>query len=859
MMNKERRVVVSGMGAVTAIGRNLPEMWQAVTSGRHGFSEVERIDMTGYMTRIAGEIKGDLSASLGEAFAGIDRVMQLAVTAAKEALQDAGWDAGMPERSGCVIGTCLGGMNSWQRWVKQRSEGKQADPMLWEQMRFNGIAEGLAACFGISGPLLTISTACAAGGNAIGYAADLIRRGKADVVLAGGADALSEIAVAGFHSLQSLASEPCKPYSADRSGLTLGEGAGMLVLESEEHARRRSARIYAEILHYALSSDGYHPTAPHPEGEGAGRAIAQAVAKSGLAPEQIQYINGHGTGTPKNDSAETKSIIRALGETAAANLHVSSTKSMIGHLLGAAGAVEGIVTILALYHGIIPPTVNFTSADHECTLHYTPCQAAAYPDLTYALSNNFAFGGNNCCIAFRRYREEEADSMPLHSLHRASGGAAKPGAVELAVVKPATVEPAAAELTAVESIAEELEEAASEERIVITGLAQIGSAGASLEDFWEALQLPAGTLPVECLDVSGMAVRLHRLHGYDSARYLSRKETRRMDLFCKLTISVTMDALKHSGLAVDEMGAARIGMIVGTANGPMESLENFYLPVLQEGASGANPGIFPNTVFNQAAGQTAVYTRILGPSSTVIDGHASFAAAVCKACDHLRNGDAQAMVAIGVDTLTPLLAQGYSDSMGRVLAAQPAAADSVDAAFPYRLGEGAATVVLETLSSARARDARIYGEIRGWGMAYHPASSQDPEGEAAAAERAMREALTCGSLSTADIDAVFTACVGLAPFDRGERKALAQLFGAAAPRLASCKPIIGEAMGAAAGYQLLAGVMAFERRQMPVLTAGFRTSMQAAEPRHILINACSMTGSYTSIALSKWEEQGNVP
>src|SRR5439155_479843 len=252
--------------------------------------------------------------------------------------------------------------------------GEAADPRLVMLVPPQALAEAVSGAFGIKGPVLSIDTACAAGANAIGYAAELVRTGQADAVLTGGSDALSDVLFAGFNSLESLSPAPAAPYSKDRSGLSLGEGSGMLVLVREDLAREAGLPILAEVMSYALSADGYHATAPHPEGEGAARAIKAALAAGGIKPEEVRYVNGHGTGTAKNDPAETAATKVGLGD-AARNVAVSSTKSMIGHLLGAAGAVENIVTVQALVHQIVPPTANFTEPDPECDLDYTPNQA----------------------------------------------------------------------------------------------------------------------------------------------------------------------------------------------------------------------------------------------------------------------------------------------------------------------------------------------------------------------------------------------------------------------------------------------------------------------------------------------------
>ncbi|HIW32337.1 MAG TPA: beta-ketoacyl-[acyl-carrier-protein] synthase family protein [Candidatus Paenibacillus intestinavium] len=809
MSTKKQRVVVTGLGAITAIGANTNELWDSVVSGIHGIHKVDSLNMDGYMTSIAGEVKFPLEElDFLKERRTFDRAIEFALHAGQEALQSANLLGQLPEDTGCVMGTCLGGANSWEQWLNLRTKGDHAEPALWQQLRFNGIAESVGSAFGIYGPVVTISTACAAGGNAIGHAADLIRSGKASVVLAGGADALSILAVAGFHSLQSLSSEACKPYSGDRDGLSLGEGAGILVLESEEHARARQANIFAEVLEFGLSADGYHPTAPHPEGEGASRAIRNAIEKSGVQPADIDYINGHGTGTPKNDSAETMAIKRALGEDAAQQLKVSSTKSMIGHLLGAAGAVEGIITVLSLFHNIIPPTANFTTPDLECNLDYTPNMALHQQQLDYAISNNFAFGGNNCSVVFRKYDPHSV--MTLTSLEKQPG-----------------------------------------ERIVITGIAQIGAAGTDIEAFWKAVTASEASLFSEVGDADDMNTEVGAIQRYDSTAYIARKEARRMDTLGKLTVSVAMEALKDGQLALTSENASRVGVILGTANGTMESLENFYIPVMNEGAAAANPAYFPNTVFNQAAGQVAMHTQALGISSTVVDGHASFSSSVCMAYEHLKNGDADAIVSIAADVLTPLVISGYKD-LGWLETS--GASETIEhQQAKLTIGEGATAIIVETLTSALARKVPIYVEIKGYGRTYDASLDGSIDQSGRGIERAMEIALDESDVSTAQIDAVFVAQSGLAAADLGERAGMASLFHDANPYVSSCKPVMGEAQGAAAGFQMITAILSMENGRLPQLTEGAATQIIDANVEQVLVNAVSLTGSNSSILLCKYK------
>jgi 3-oxoacyl-[acyl-carrier-protein] synthase II len=346
------RVVATGVGAITGRGPSADDLWEGSRDGRVAIREMEHVPMDGYMTKLGGEVKQTVAPQHDYMHPDGYRepVLDFALKAAEEAVEQCGVLPGgqIPaERWGIVVGTCNAGLLAAEQWYVRKMKGESPDPKLVLLSTPQALAETLAAAFDVKGPVLSINTACAASANAIGYAAELIRYGQADAVLTGGAEALSGVLYSGFNSLESLSPKPAAPYSRDREGLSLGEGSGMMVLMREDLAREFGAPVIAEQLGYSLSADGYHPTAPHPEGQGAGRAIQAALTFAGASPGEVAYVNSHGTGTAKNDPAETAATKVGLGEHAY-DTAVSSTKSMIGHLLGAAGAVEYIVTVKAI-------------------------------------------------------------------------------------------------------------------------------------------------------------------------------------------------------------------------------------------------------------------------------------------------------------------------------------------------------------------------------------------------------------------------------------------------------------------------------------------------------------------------------
>lgn len=400
------RIVITGLGVISPLGIGHDVFWEGLLAGRSGISELTSFDTSEYAIKRGGEVRGfDPQRYMAAATAErLGRGAQFAVAAARMALEDARLAAEDLPRD--RVGVCLGTTVAESQAVEQCTEigfreGLAAvEPGLFRQCPGYNMPASVAAEFGLGGPNMLLPTACAAGNYAIGYAFDLLRRGRAEIMLAGGVDPFSQNAFTGFHKLNSMAKDVPRPYSAGREGMMVSEGAGLLVLESLERASERHATIYAEILGYGLSCDAHHMTAPHPEGRGALRAMEQAIQRAGLAPEDLDYINGHGTGTLLNDRIETQAVKRLLGERAY-QVPISSIKSMLGHTLGAASALEAITCALAVKHGIIPPTANYQAPDPDCDLDYVPHVARQAP-LRVVMSNAYAFGGNNAALIIGR-------------------------------------------------------------------------------------------------------------------------------------------------------------------------------------------------------------------------------------------------------------------------------------------------------------------------------------------------------------------------------------------------------------------------------------------------------------------------
>jgi len=409
----KRRVVITGMGILSPVGIGLAENWDAIVAGRNGIAAISQFDATGYPSRIAGEVKGfDPTRYLSEKEARkMDRFIQFGMAAGIEAVRDSGLEVteALAERVGVHIGSGIGGLatiESGSRTIVERGH-RRISPFYIPMSIINMISGNLSIMFNMKGPNLAMVTACATATHAIGDAARLIEYGDADVMVAGGAEAtVTPTAMAGFGNAKALSTrndDPAtasRPWDRDRDGFVLGEGAGIVVLEELEFARRRGARIYCELAGFGMSGDAFHMTSPPESGEGAARCMRNALRNAGLNPGDVQYINAHGTSTPLGDKAESEAVKSAFGDHAY-RVAMSSTKSMTGHLLGAAGGVEAVYTALALHHQIAPPTTNLLNPDPECDLDYVPNQARPMP-IEVALSNSFGFGGTNGTLVMRR-------------------------------------------------------------------------------------------------------------------------------------------------------------------------------------------------------------------------------------------------------------------------------------------------------------------------------------------------------------------------------------------------------------------------------------------------------------------------
>ncbi|EHQ62339.1 3-oxoacyl-(acyl carrier protein) synthase II [Paenibacillus dendritiformis C454] len=408
----KQRVVVTGMGVVTALGSDLDTLWRSLMEGKSGISQIETFDTTDYPTKIASSVKDFNPEDYidKKETRRMDRFVQFGIAASKKALEDAGLDMDQTNRDrvGVIVGSGIGGLGTWeeQHRILLEKGVKRVSPFFIPMMIANMASGHISMMIGARGPNTAAVSACATGTHSIGDAFKIIQRGDADVMICGGAEAtIRPIGMAGFCAMRAMSTrndEPeraSRPFDVDRDGFVMGEGSGVLVLESLEHALQRGARIYAEVAGYGMSADAHHITEPDPEGPAL--CMTRAIQDAGFQPEQIDYINAHGTSTPVGDKSETRAIKAALGDHAR-NVAISSTKSMTGHLLGAAGGVEAVICALTLQHGMIPPTINLEIQDPECDLDYVP-NVPRKADVRTAMSNSFGFGGHNATVVLTKY------------------------------------------------------------------------------------------------------------------------------------------------------------------------------------------------------------------------------------------------------------------------------------------------------------------------------------------------------------------------------------------------------------------------------------------------------------------------
>ena len=808
---RQESIAVTGIGISCALGNGVQRVWQAIQEGRSGIHPTARLDVSMLSCKYSGEV-GEVPEPDVKLVGRRDRATNLVLNAATEAisaaaLRIADYD---PYRVGVAIGASVAGlaagMNFQWELLADGAQATRRHHLLTYPLYTS--ADALSVAFGLQGPKAVISNACAAGANSIGYAVDAIRAGRADVMIAGGVDVLDILSLAGFDSLNALDAEPCAPYSRS-TGLNLGEGAAILVLEAESVAREREAVVLSHVLGYALTSDAYHATAPDPAGSGAGRAMCRGLEQAGLTPAQVDYVNGHGTGTPTNDSAEGKALAALFPDPVA--VPVSSTKSQVGHMLGAAGAIEAAVCVLALQDGILPPTINVDETK-DISRDIVPNHSRR-KELDVVVSNSFAFGGNNCSLVLGR-QPAKVRETPDH-------------------------------------------------RVVITGAGVVSSIGSGRTTFVEALRVGnsgVGDARFTDLDLSRTS-RAAEVDQADCRRYVDSKYARRLDQLGLLVLAASRMALRDTGIAITRANRDRVGMVFGTFTGPVETVTQLSQTIGTQGPHRVNPRLFPNSVMNAAAGHACLSLQLKGPLSTLATGCASGLSGLGYASDMVRRGDADMMLAVSADELTPLLHFGY-DRLGLL---------SADTPRPYEteasglvLGAGSAALVVEALDHALARGATILAEIKGHSVtadAYRMAGN-DPSGEAWA--EGFRRALAEAGMRSDDIGTVYGDARGTDAIDLAEARAVASVFDPAEVRVSNLSRYVGHVhsttsvMSAIAATETLASgwAPALDDLSNPLVEIRETIGRPATEDtRACLVTAANWGGTYATVVLDRWRNE----
>ena len=796
MTDNSNRCVITGLGMISAVGDNVKECWESVLASRSGIDHTTTVDTENCYSDYAAEVRS-AGWDCIPGTEGMDRVSRLCIKAVDEAIKDSGLgDFGGSGRVSVIMGSCVGGVVSAEKYYTAEKK-KELIP----QMPISAIASQAAAWCHAGGAVTNVANACAAGTISIAYAADLIRAGKADIVVAGGADAFASVPYAGFTSLHALDADPCSPFN-HLSGITLGEGAGALIVESFEHAVERGARIYCEVLGSGVTSDAHHITAPRPDGECQMNAIRTAIESSGLTEADIGYVNAHGTGTAKNDEAEFLSL-HTIFDGKNDDLSVSSTKAMTGHCLGAAGAVEAVFAVKALTENTVPPTLGFSDEDlvkleeRAGKLDFCP-NVPRSKKLTNVMSNSFAFGGNNASIVFSK---QQGDVKPFESIKGAA----------------------------------------------ITGLGIVTPAGSG-KDSYVSLCNGASAMKAGDAVCSEAGKEQYDELGLKMAFY------RKLDHFSQLQCVSGMYALKDGGYEITAENASQTGIIVGTSEGALSPVCDFEMLIAEKGNANGSAFKFPNTVYNAAGGYLSICSGIKGYNVTATNGAQSGLFSVAYALDVIRSGKQKAMLATGTDENNGIMQELFG---GLGLAAEGCVMP-YEGKDKFTLSDGSTSLLIEEKASAEARGAKVYAYVLGSGSANCGVPFGTLSGSEEALARAMTEAIDDAFLAPGDIDAVIGFANGHKAVDAVETKAMEAVFDVGAEFLPviSVKDKLGEGRAASAALAAAhaALMISGEIPEQEYYFTGNSTpagKLDTSELTNILAISYGSGGSYSAVVIGR--------
>ena len=761
----KRRVVITGYSVINDMGKDRQQVEEGIFSGRSGVSMQDFEFGDGVTTGPYGVVPelDEVDPYFEKEGLHYDRCSQLAIMAAADCMRESGLDPEKedPFRMGVSIGTSLGGMRSGDEFHKQwiRDGLAAADGKYLLQYPLHVICDIVAKQYGFRGLKNIISTACSASGTSLGVAYDYIVNGSHDLFIAGGVDPVSRFSFAGFTALKAIDKDFCRPYSAS-TGINLAEGAAFFILEDYEHAKKRGARIYGEFMGYGISADAYHQTAPEPGGGGAVRAMKAALAMSGVDLSQVSYINGHGTGTHANDSAESNAVSAFLGDRVA-EVPMSSTKGATGHCLGAAGSVECAISVMALNRDELPPTVRFDESAkplYTKGINYLPNRAVK-KTTDVVMSNSFAFGGSNCCVVVGK------ESVPRKA-----------------------PEPA-------------------RERIVITGAGCAGAGGMGVEELFATFE--GRRRPLKDVDVEGVIKTKTTDHTEpDWKKYIPLKFIRRTDDITKYTMAAGREAMNSAKLTVTKANMDRIGVLYGTATGPMETIEGISRAFITKGIQAVDPSAFPNTVLNQAPGNFSIAYMLKGPTSTIALSGTAELVAFQYACELLNNDQADAIIVIGADEANDPLFAGYGKVGLLTGNGKPALAQGADGMI---LSTGSAAFVLEKESHAKERGADILATVLAGSCASDNCNLYDSDSDGSGLKHCLDESIRKAGIGTPDL--YVCSAPGVPAVDAMEAKVIRELFDGRTA-LANPQALLGTTLGANGGYGILSALYAFEKGEV---------------------------------------------
>ena len=798
MTSNDRRCVVTGLGVICAVGNNVEETWKNALNSVSGIHKTTSVDTDKCYADLAAEVHCDTLDEIDHPEEK-DRASKLCIKAAKEALADANLsDFADDQRVSVIIGSCVGGVISVEHYNRH---GKNALDI--PKMPIASIASQVAETCRAGGIVTNVANACAAGTISIALACDLIRSGKADVVIAGGADSFAAVPYSGFLSLHALDENGCSPFN-HCNGITLGEGAGIVIVESFAHAEKRKAKTYCEVLGAGVTSDAHHITAPREDALCLTEAMNRAVKNSGIQKKDIGYVNAHGTGTGKNDNAEITAFTKFFGEENP-TVSVSSTKVMTGHCLGAAGAIEAVFSIKALTTNTVLPTLHYSAEDSEAlkakvgALDFVQ-NVPHEKELQCVMSNNVAFGGTNASIIFSK----------------------KAGNVQALSAK--------------------------DKKIAVTGRGIVCPLGNSKDAYIAAVEK----------DAKPESASIHSTIALDDYKELGIKMAfyRKLDNLGQLQTVSGMRALQDGNFKVSDENAKDIGIIVGTSEGGLGATYDFEELIAKLGNAQGSAFKFPHTVYNAAGGYLSICSGIKGYGVTITTGPLSGLDSIGYSMNVIHDGQEHAMMATGTDENLPIITE-FAQKLN-------VAADQVVAPYSNSngcvVGDGSVSILMEADDFAKSRGAKIYCYALGYGNGRKNVNFGHISGSDSALDLAIREALADAKISVDDIDAVCGFANGYAKLDAIEKSSLSRVFGDRLEKLPliEVKERVGEgragsaALAAAEAALLLSGELKSENAYFVGKDGAVKTQkIDAADLKKVLVISFATGGSYSAVVLGK--------